>query len=119
MIKDDSKKSNRHFEKNFIDDVEALLEKGIGKDGARVSGTIDYETGKIMRKDSPEQPLAINGTVLTLEDLVPMVAEFGEWNKGYTPPPVDPIIVTGNGSANKGVSIATARTLKAVNESAN
>lgn len=113
LIKDEGKvKGNRHFKKNFIDDVEALLAQGIGKEGAKVKGFIDVETGKVMRSDSPEQPLMIGSQVITVEDLAPYVVEYGEYNKGFTAPVAGVVTVTGDGNnkdGNKGQSIASQR----------
>lgn len=113
LIKDKSKvEGNKHFKRNFIADVEELLERGIGKDGAKVKGFIDHETGQIMRSDSPQQPLMIGTQVLTIKDLAPHVVEFGDYNKGFTPTPVGSVIVTGEegkGGDGKGQSLASRR----------
>lgn len=117
VVKDETKRSGRHFAKNFIEDAEALLSSGIGKGDTKVKGFIDYDSGKIMRADSPDQPLLINGSVVGIDELVPMVAEFGEWNKGYTPPPADPIVIRTEGGGKEGkLSIASQRTLSTIGD---
>lgn len=103
-IKSD-KKDQRHFERNFISDVEDVLTNGIitttgGKD--KVKGLLDYKTGKIMRVDSPDQPLMINGEAATIESIVPFAVDHGEYDKDYVPiTPNDSIIIPGSGAGGK------------------
>lgn len=93
IIKNDVKKSSKHFTGNFISDVEELLSSGIGKE--KVKGVFDYETGKIMRQDSPDQPLMIGTEVATIEAIAKLAADFGEYDKDYSAPPADPISIPG------------------------
>ena len=99
VVKSEDKKKDRHFSRNFLTDMDEFLKSGIGKD--KKKAFINYETGQVMREDSPEQPMMIGSDVLTLDKLVPLVAEFGEYNKGFTPPPTDPIRTRGAGGNNE------------------
>ena len=116
VVKDPSKQG-RHFERNFLQDFEDYLGRGVGKE--KTKAKIDYETGKIVRADSPDQPLMLGTEVATFDKIVPLVAEFGEYNKGFKAPSQEQIIIPGNGNQEGGettVTRATNKNLEAMKE---
>lgn len=93
-VKDEGKKKDKHFQNNFLSDFRELVEvTGVGPQ--KIKGKIDYETGKIMRADNPEQPLMIGADLITVESVIPLVAS--SYNTGFTPPPADPLRIPNPG----------------------
>jgi hypothetical protein len=100
MIKNEDILKQRHFNRNFLQDVNDLLTTGIGD--KKVKGVLDYTTGKIMRQDSPDQPLMIGNDLATIEALAAQAVAFGEYDKGYIAPKSEPIrLPNGDQSENK------------------
>jgi len=94
-VKDEKMKKGKRFADNFVADVfEFLEQEGIKVGSEKVKGTIDMDSGKIVRADDPTRPLALaDNSVATLENIIPLVAEYGKYNEGYTPPPATTVVV--------------------------
>lgn len=80
----------RRFTDNFVADAEELLNEGITTVGnTKVKGKYDPDTGRIMRLDSPDQPVMIGDKALTLDLLAEQVIgndAYGWLKKSDTPP---------------------------------
>ncbi|WP_028664421.1 hypothetical protein [Runella zeae] len=100
----------RHFEENFFNDASELVATtGIGK--SKVKGVIDYETGKIMRADSPDQPIMLDGKVVTIADLADLTIEHFEYKAPVSnPASAGRIVITGQTDDATKDSNASART---------
>lgn len=95
----------RHFEDNFFNDALDLVQnEGIGK--TKVKGVIDYETGKIMRADSPDQPLLFDGKVVTLADVADLTIERFEYKTPVSNPAPTGVITTKTGNEVKDTNSA-------------
>lgn len=101
--------ADRHFERNFIADAQELLDKGIGD--KKQKGVIDYETGRIMRADSPDQPLLIGGEAATLATLADLTMTAYDYVKKGEPSPAGSIQLPANPSGSN-VSPMVARMLE-------
>ncbi|WP_234734792.1 hypothetical protein [Tellurirhabdus bombi] len=99
--------TDRHFERNFVADAQDLLSnKGIGD--KKVKGVIDYSTGKIMRADSPDQPLMIGSNAATLADLAELTITSYDWAKKSDSVNADTTI-TNDSTSTQGMSPAQKR----------
>ncbi|GAB3272789.1 hypothetical protein GCM10027347_44660 [Larkinella harenae] len=101
--------SDRHFERNFVADAEELLKNGVGE--KKLKGVIDYATGQIMRADSTEQPLLVDGKSVTLDTLADLTITQYDWAKKSDPTPKGGVI-TADDSAKAGMSAAQRRNLQ-------
>jgi hypothetical protein len=101
---------DRHFERNFVTDAEELLTTGIGE--KRIKGFIDTATGKIMRADSPEQPLLIENKAITLSDLADMTITTYGYEKKADQNPTSTVQVPAGGVATAGLTNAQRRMIE-------
>ena len=98
----------RHFEDNFFNDALDLVQSvGIGK--SKVKGVIDFETGKIMKADSPDQPLLHDSKVLTIADIADMAIEAYEYKPPVSAPAPVGVVKLPTGSSDKKDSNEAAR----------
>lgn len=70
---------NKHFEGNFVTDAMDLLSSGLGE--KKVKGVYNAELGKVMRADSPDQPLLLDGKAVTLDTLADLTITGSDWEK--------------------------------------
>ncbi|MFC0183350.1 hypothetical protein [Pseudarcicella hirudinis] len=93
-------KADRHFSKNFVSDVEALLSSGIGK--KKVKAQIDFETGKIVNADNTElEVIGDDGKPITIDGIVASTIETYDWAAKSPNPPGTGIIKIPGGTGEK------------------
>lgn len=101
--------SDRHFERNFITDAEELLSTGIGE--KKVKGFIDATTGKVMRTDSPEQPLLVDNKPVLISDLANLTITAYGYEKKSDQTPQNTVQVPAGPQSQKGSNAALAQML--------
>lgn len=102
--------ADRHFERNFISDLNDLLGEGLGT--KKIKGMIDPETGLIVQKDNAEQGIVLDGKRIGIDEVVGLVVETHYAKNSDTA--TGSGVVTVNGTPVSGLSEAKARMLKSV-----
>lgn len=102
--------SDRHFERNFIADLNELLSEGIGT--KKIKGVIDPATGLITQKDNTEQGIVLDGKRIGIDEVVGLVVE--QHYAKNSEPAAGSGVVSVNGTPVAGMSEAKARMLRTV-----
>ncbi|MBN8824443.1 MULTISPECIES: hypothetical protein [unclassified Spirosoma] len=80
---------DRHFERNFISDAHDLITQ-VGIGDKKLKGVIGAD-GKIMRADSPEQPLLLDGKAVDLAMLADLTITAYDYGKKSDPTSKDTV----------------------------
>lgn len=102
--------ADRHFERNFLADLNETLSEGLGS--KKIKAMIDPETGAIVQKDNAEQGIVLDGKRISIDEVVGLVVE--QHYAKNSEPAAGSGTVTVNGTPVTGLSEAKARMLKSV-----